>query len=252
MSSALTDIVVRALILYFLYSGARKGFLRALADPVALILGALVALVYYVITKNLVIAILIATFGPFVLNLCFSSALKVWHITILQNKPPSFPSRIGGAALCLLWRGMHLAILLHFIALAPIPPNMEWFVGVQNNVKHSSSYRLVARWGADNLSSSSLSLEKLTTLIQDPKKLRILLKMPEFQAIIQDERFQSLFADPRVYESIKNKRLNELLADPRLKDIVQDPKFLKKFLALQKKILESNFLNNEEPATGSP
>ena len=252
MSSALTDIIVRALILYFLYSGARKGFLRALADPVALLLGALIALAYYAITKNLVIAILIATFGPFVLNLCFSSALKVWHLTILQNKPPSFPSRVGGAALCLLWRGIHLAVLLHFIALAPVPPNMEWFAGVKNNVLHSSSYRLVAKWGANNLSSSSLSLEKLTALIQDPEKLKVLLKMPEFQDILQDERFQSLFADPRVYESIKSKHLNELIADSRLKDIVQDPKFLKKFLALQKKILEQDFLIEEDATSESP
>ncbi len=233
----LTDVIVRVFILYFLFRGAQKGFLRTLLGPIALILSCLIAFIYYYKTKNIFFSLSMAIFGPLFLTFIFSFVLKSWNTVVNNKESPSPLSRLAGALLSFLWRAPHLAIMLSFLALVPIPKNIAWFIPIQNNVKNSQSYALISRWTKNKIPAAGIDLNKLAAILKNPDHLKALRSTPEFQEIIADNKFRNLFSDQKILQAIKEKNFHELLSQPKIKAFFQDPELIKKFLALQKKIM---------------
>ena len=117
--SNVTDSVVLALTLYFLYRGWSRGLLRTLVGPIALIVGCLGAFIYYAQTHNIIVAFIISIVAPLILNIFFSVALAVWRKND-QNRKPDLPGQPRlGAGLCALWGGINILLIIVLIALIP-------------------------------------------------------------------------------------------------------------------------------------
>ncbi|VAW45296.1 hypothetical protein MNBD_GAMMA03-989 [hydrothermal vent metagenome] len=232
------DITIRILLCYFLYRGARKGFLKTLLDPVSLILAGIIGFFYYIKTQNLIISLLISIFGPFAINIIFSLCLNLWKVTTQNGEPMSGFSRLSGAILCLFWRGAHLALIL--ILIGSVPNGPKSFLSFQEALKDSHSYSTLNKWTKNFLPNTTESLTNITTLLKNPEKLKKLESTPEFKKLIEDSKIKELMDDQNILKNIQEKNIGKVLAEPKIQAILKDPELLKKFLSLQKEIMTIN------------
>ena len=117
---SITDSIVVALTLYFLYRGWSRGLLRTLVGPIALLIGCLMAFIYYTQNHNIIMAFVISIVAPPILNIFFSLTLAVWHKMTKTENPVSPASRAWGAGLCALWGDVNILLIIILIALAPL------------------------------------------------------------------------------------------------------------------------------------
>ena len=98
-----TDYIMFVALLFFFINGWRKGVLKTLLAPIALIVGCLTAFLYYQQTHNIAITLSIGVFSPFVLRILASLILKLWDKATNKNIPPSILSKVFGSTLGVLW-----------------------------------------------------------------------------------------------------------------------------------------------------
>ena len=233
--SSVTDSVVLALTLYFLYRGWSRGLLRTLAGPVALIAGCLGAFIYYAQTHNIIVAFIISIVAPLILNIFFSVALAVWRKMTKTENPISPASRALGAGLCVLWGGIN--ILLIIVLIAVIPLNTFWIERTRRDIFNSVTYSLIAK---HLVPGKSIDIRSVSQALQDPEQMRNLQSSAEYQAVWEDKTLQKLMADEEIMRDIRDKNFAKLLANPKMQAMMKDPALVKKILDMNIKIMEQN------------
>lgn len=242
--SSVTDSVVLALTLYFLYRGWTQGLLRTLIGPIALILGCGIAAIYYARNHNIIMALAVSIVAPFVLNLLFSAALTVWHKTANADQPVSGASRAAGAGLRALWGDINLLLIIILTALIPI--NASWFERTRRDIFDSKTYSLVDQWTKHLLPRKSIDIRALSQILQNPDQLQNLQSSPEYQAVLDDKTVRELLADEEIMRDIREKNFAKLLANPKMQAMMKDPALVKKILDMNIKSMEQN--TNTAPA----
>ena len=165
----ITDYITAAILLYLFYKGWRKGFLKTLLGPISLVIGCIMAFVYYQRTHNITTSLLICFFSPFVLKFLASIFLKLWHKAVNNNDPLSTSSRLMGSGISILWGGSYFVIL--YIMIAMVPLRIPWFEKIQSDVTSSHSYAFIEHWVINKIPGASLDIKKITELLEDPSKL---------------------------------------------------------------------------------
>lgn len=236
--SNVTDSVVLALTLYFLYRGWSRGLLRTLVGPVALIAGCLGAFIYYAQTRNIIVAFIISIAAPLILNIFLSVALAVWHKMTKTENPISPASRALGAGLCVLWGGIN--ILLIIVLIAVIPLNAFWAERIRQDIFNSATYSLIGRWTKHLVPGKSIDIRSVSQVLKDPEQMQNLQSSAEYQAVWGDKSLQELMADEGIMRDIREKNFARLLANPKMQAVMKDPALVKKILDMNIKIMEQN------------
>ncbi len=234
--SSITDYITIAAFLYFFFSGWRKGFLKTLLGPLSLVVGCLAGFAYYQKTQNMAIGLGISILGPFVFNILASILLKIWHRKVNDSAPPSKTSQMSGGTLSLLWGGSYLILIIVMIAIAPF--NFKWFKKAQNDVLASKTYALVQQQAGDRFPNTILDIKQVTSILEDPKKLKQFQSTEEFKSLSEDKSLKDLLTDEETADQIKNKDYSALLANPKMQNVFQNKELLKKIFDLNKKIAE--------------
>lgn len=234
--SSVTDSVVLALTLYFLYRGWSQGLLRTLLGPAALILGCVMAAIYYARNHNIIMAFAISIVAPFVLNLLLSFTLTVWHKTVNADKPISGASRGWGAGLCALWGVINLLLIIVLIAL--VPGNAAWLERTRQDIFNSRTYSLVDQWTRHLVPGKSIDIRAVSQVLKNPDQLRHLQSSAEYKAVWEDKTIQELLADEKIMKDIQDKNFTNLLANPKMQAVMKNPGMVKKILDMNIKIME--------------
>jgi len=216
----ITDYITITAALYFCFAGWRKGFLRTLLEPIALVAGCLLGLGYYHKTGNIVTGLSISILSPFVINMLVALMLKLWHKSTRKYKPIPFSSRFLGGGLSLLWRGSYLALLLLLIGTAPI--SAKWYKCIHADVTASKLYTFVYSKVEHRLDQSFFDPNKTFTLIQNPEKFQKFESTKEFKNLMSDPQLKELLSDENITEQIKNKKYGQLLSNPKMQTALQD------------------------------
>ena len=233
-----TDTVIAACLIFFFYRGWSKGFLRNLLGPISLVLSCVLAAIYFRETKNMIAALLMGIFGPFVLNILFSLSIAAWNQTIDGRKDLSEISRLLGAGVSLLWGGIYLVLVLALIPMAP--GNSGWMKNLKENVLQSRSHAIVSPWVKTFFPGGSLDIGKVTQLLQDPRYSQKVRSLPEYAELMQDETIQGLLSDEELMQKLQNQDLGEMLTNPKTQALFQNKELLKKLMDLNVKMIEQS------------
>ncbi len=230
-----TDYIALFILSYFFYRGWRKGFLRTILGPIALLACCIAAFLYYQESQNIAISFLICIIGPFALTILVSVLLKLWNKTVNDKITYSPLSRFSGGTFSLLWGGGYVVMFLLFIAFIPL--KFEWFTKIQNDVTESKSYALVSQWTDNKIPATALDIGEISQAFKDPEKLKDLESTSEFKDLIEDERFKEIFTDEEIAEYIQTKNFSQLLTNPKIHALLQDKEVIDKIFAFNKKIM---------------
>lgn len=234
----ITDCTVGIALTYFVYRGWSKGLMKTVLGPVSLALGLVMGWIYYQRTHNLITGFLLAAISPFVIRFFISILLALWAKASNEKAVLSTPSRLFGCAFSVLWSGSYLAVFL--IALGMIPLKIGALAKIHADVTGSKSYTLISRWAAQQPFFDSPNLAGISDLMDDPQRMEQYKDTPEFNTLIKDKQLQAILSDETTAEQIQSKDYAQLMANPKVQEIFKDEELLKKILALNKIILNSD------------
>lgn len=234
-----TDLIISFLIVFYAYSGWRKGFFRSILSPISFVICFLFAWLYFKRTHNILISFSISMMGPFLINQFILWVLTIERGSQEEHSPIDLTSRWLGCAVTLMW-GLTMSLLVIFL-LAISPLKMEPVVFARQNIIKSFVFSMIA----SRLPKSSFVLAKDDTSSTmavpvggEPPQLadQSLAQTAEYQNLITDQRIKDLFADPEVEQLIKNKDYMKLLQNKNFGRILDDPQLIAKMLQMQSKI----------------
>ena len=134
----MTDTAVLILSIFFLIRGASRGFINSLLIPFSIIVATIISIIYYQITKEMIVSLLIGLIGPLLLNLGIRVLLKKLAKATNSEIKPNFWSRLGGACLTLAWGWVFIIFAL--ILLVSLPTWGNTLTAIHNDVIKSASY----------------------------------------------------------------------------------------------------------------
>ena len=245
-----TDKIIFFSLIFLFWRGWSKGFSQTVLGPVALIIGTIISYIYYMVFRNLVIAIAIGIIAPIIINIIFSMTLGVIFLGN-EKKNMSILSRFSGACINTFWGEFLILTGLFLIILIPL--RLPLIVTAQNDIKQSYTYDQLT-----NSINQAFKIDVVNNLdpsrlqaLSDPKALDALGKTKEFQEVLQDPLVQTLLNDPETTQAIESKDIGKLLQNPKFIALTKDPALLKKFLTLYSKILEKNTTKTPNTVAGS-
>ena len=112
--------------------------MHSLLGPFSIIAATIISIIYYQITKDTIISLIIGLAGPLLLHLLLKFLLKTWATATNNDIKPDFLSRLGGAILTLTWGWVFIIFTL--ILLAVLPPLGKNINSIHDDVTKSASY----------------------------------------------------------------------------------------------------------------
>lgn len=244
-----TDKIIFFMAIFLFWHGWSKGFAQTVLGPVALIIGTLLSYIYYIFTKNLIIATALGIILPIILSIIFSMTLGVLFLGS-DKKNISILSRVSGALINTFWGEFLILTGLFLIVLIPL--RLPLIETAQNDIKQSWTYVQLTQYLqqtfhvdlTNNFDPSQLEV------LTDPKALERLGNTKEFQEVMNDPLVQALLNDPEASQAIENKDIGKILQNPKFIALTKDPALLKKFLSLYSLILEKD--KKQQPPDTNP
>lgn len=230
------DLSILILFTLFFILGYRKGLLRTLAGPIALIIGSFLAYYYYQQTGKMIVALILGIAAPFLLNLVISFLLKIWQ---KSNKDSGFSLSLNGlfgGVLNLTWCGA--LMILAIICVMLLPKSLSQISSLQENIRNSHTYTYLENITKKVDQSDQYSINKLATILNNPEKVKGVSKTEEYQELMEDENIRSMLQDEDLVTAIENKDYLRIMRHPKTQKIIQNKETVAKILALQKEILK--------------
>ncbi len=221
----MTDIITFLLSFYFLVQGAIRGLMNSLMVPFSIIVATVISIIYYQITKDVIISLALALIGPLLLYLLLKSLLKTWAKATNREINLSFLSRLGGSILTFIWGWVFIIFAL--ILLVVLPPWGETLTAVHDDVSNSASYIYIAE-----------PLGKILFAASKQNTAAVTSEVPgsDAKSLAQDPRFQKILQDPDIQKEIDAHDIVKLMSNPKMIDLVQqimsDPATMKRVFAL--------------------
>ena len=221
-----TDITVLILSIFFLIRGASRGVMNSLIGPFSIIVTTIISIIYYQITKDIIISLVLALIGPFLLSLLLKFLLEMWVKTTYRDiKQPGFLSRLGGAILTFAWGWVFIIFTL--ILLTVLPPWGKTLTTIHDDVSNSVSYVYAAK----PLEECFFAAPKQNTAAVTGET-----SGSDVKSLAEDPRFQKVLQDPDIQKEIDAHDIVKLMGNPKMMDLVQqimnDPATMKKVFAL--------------------
>ena len=234
---AITDYLTFAAILYFAQKGWRKGLMKMVLGPVSLAAGIIIGIVYYHKSHNMTISFLAGAVSPFIIRFLTTLLLALWVKSSNEKPSLSTSSRLTGSAFSILWGECYLAVFLILIGLTPM--RFGVLKKIHRDVIGSRSYALLNHWIGKKSPVTSSSLTNISNVLSNPQQMGKYKTTEEFNTLMEDKQLREILADEEITAQINSQDYAKLLTNPKIQAIFQDEQLLKKIMALNKIILES-------------
>jgi uncharacterized membrane protein len=232
-----TDFATLLLSIFFLCRGSSEGFMKSLIGPFSIIVTTILSIIYYQMTKNIILSLLIGLIGPLLLNLVLRFLLKIWAKASNRDIKPNYLSSLGGAILTLAWGWVF--IILTLILLTAFPSWGKTLTAVHQDVTKSISYIIVRPF--KNILFSPSPQKGTTGASQNSSN--------DAKSLAKDPRFQKILQDPDIQNEINSHDIVKLMRDPKmmalLQQVMDDP-------ALMQKIMNLNNSQTQPPSAKNP
>lgn len=232
----LVDLFFITLILFSALTGLKNGLLKALIGPSALVMATIGSILYYSISKNIIMASIFGLFGPFVLHIAFQILWKIFA----SKESPTLQSRIGAGIVLSIWNYLLWGMVLVTIGL--FPEHNALISQTKAYLKTSQTYQTLNKLTNTFIPLESLNSNNIFAISQDPAKLEELQGSLEFKDLMENVKFQNVVEDKTTMRQIQDKDILGLIKNPKVLEIMEDPKLLKQFVDLHKK---ANSLNSQ-------
>jgi len=216
----------------------RLGFLRTLLGPISLIIGTILAYLYYAKEGSLVFTLLISILAPFIINFLLIIILKAWNKALNKDKSLSLMSRLTAGTMSIIWSGIWITLTLTFLIIAPI--ELAWYKNLRKDVLESKTYYLVDKVIGNKITGSARNLNQVTNIFKDPQRLKKLSSTEEYRELISDKKIQALLSDNETLAQIENQEISKLISNSKIQDLMKDKEVLKKIFALHGKMMKIN------------
>ena len=212
--------------------GLTRGWIRSLISPFSIIVTTFISMIYFQITKNALTSLAIGLFGPIALNLGLNFLLKTWGA--ITDTKPSLPSRLGAAALTLLWGWIFIICALMLLAIFPFPKEKKWS-NLRQDVVQSISYTRIVKPLIDHfLARSDPLLQKNVAVLTASKSKKN--AQADIKSLAEDPRFQKILQDPEIQKDVEDHNIAKLMSNPKMmaltQEIMNDPEALKKVIGV--------------------
>ncbi|MCD4779880.1 MAG: CvpA family protein [Candidatus Omnitrophica bacterium] len=233
----IVDYVIILCCTYFIWRGYHKGFLRSVIGPVSLMICTALAYFHYQKNEDLKIALLLASFGPFLLALILNLFLFTWNkMTKEKEEDLSQLSRFIGGLFHLIWKGSFMIIVIYLLTLLPAPAIFPWISTIQEKIYHSNSYLFIQSITKNRLPTAE-SVAQVTKTINDPKKIIKIKNSEEYQALMGEEDFIEFIEDEEIKKMVEEKNMAKLISHPKIRSLLNNKELMKNILKMNAKIL---------------
>jgi hypothetical protein len=226
----MTDATVLILSIFFLIRGASRGFINSLVIPFSILVATIVSIIYYQITKEMIVSLLIGLIGPLLLSLGIRVLLKKLAKATNSEIKPSFFSRLGGAFLTLAWGWIFIIFAL--ILLVSLPTWGKTLTMIHNDVIKSASYFFVKPISEEIFAASKQNAADASSGSSDTPSI----SSADAKSLAEDPRFIKILQDPEIQKDIDAHDIVKLMSNPKMMDltrqIMSDPAMMKKVMAL--------------------
>ena len=247
---AITDYITTAAILYFAQKGWRKGLMKMVLGPVSLAAGIIIGVVYYHKSHNMTISFLAGTVSPFVIRFLATFLLALWVKSSNEKPSLSTSSRLTGCAFSILWGGCYVVAFLILLGLAPM--RFGVLEKIHADVTGSKSYAILNRWMGKKSPVTSSNLAKISNVLSNPQQLEKYKTTEEFNTLMEDKQLQGILADEEITVQLNHQDYAKLLTNPKIQAIFQNEQLVRKIMALNKVILESETGAAAPPVAEAP
>ncbi|MEW5895528.1 MAG: CvpA family protein [Candidatus Omnitrophota bacterium] len=241
------DFALLGAIAFYFWRGWSKGFILSLVGPVSLILCFLYGFFYFKSTSNFLVGLLICLLGPMAINMIVSGLIatikKAGKSDNKGGKEESeFLGRLAGGIFNIAWISLILFIMVIIISM--IPFKIPGLANLGTAVKNSAVFSIISSGMGDRFSFlkkgvQPIDLEKAENYFPELKETS------EYLDLMKDDRVKDLMNDPSIIKKIEEKDFVALLNNPKIQAIMNDPQLLRKFLILNKKMIEINGNTNK-------
>jgi hypothetical protein len=211
--------------------------MNSLLGPFSIIAASILSIIYYQITKEMMISLAIGLVGPLLFLLILKSILKIWTKATHTDIKPAFFSRLAGSILTLIWGWVFIVFTL--ILLSVLPPLGKPLAAMHNDVIKSMSYCRLAQPLKGIFFAAPKRQDTVVTsnaLIFDSKSLA------------EDPRFQKILQDPEIQKEIDARDFVKLMSNPKMialtQQIMSDPATMKKVMALSSQGSQASYPAN--------
>lgn len=219
------DIIVLALLTLLAWQGAARGFLQSVIGPIAFLIATGIALIYYNLSKNIMVALGIGLVGPFFLRFFLVFVAKSFGKISGDSTNPSIVSSLLGGALTICW-GMCF-ILPIMVALTLVPHTIPGFSTMHNYLVKTRTFE-----ATQYIVHKTGILPKPAPQADTDEAAAQPAAAGPIPSIADDERIKALLNDPEIKKAAESKNVAALMSNPKILTLAQDPQFIKKVLAL--------------------
>jgi len=248
MSLGITDHIVVIIAILFFWRGWHTGLLQTLFFPLCLIACGMVAILFFDLTKNVILAITIWILGAITLALIISTMFSIWR-TSIDKKYRNYifwTSRLAGGAFSVFWLGtLSFAAVLLFTL---IPFSSPRITSIQKDIMASGSYN----WTFVNvLKRHPMGTNIYMTLLvlKDTEAIDKLSQTQEFKDFFSHPKIQDLLSDKNFSRAVTEKNIPALLSNPQLGSILIDRPLMKKLVLLGTRIYEEGNMKQDHLPT---
>ena len=141
-----TDVCMLVVIIISFSLGWKNGLLRSLIGPISFVIFSIIGIIYFDLTQNLPMALIITSAGSIGLSFIVTIALIFGRSTVKKNlrKYVFIGSRILGSIASVLWKGI-LALIIFFV-IALLPSNDSKLSEIQADISQSETFRLANQY----------------------------------------------------------------------------------------------------------
>lgn len=224
------DIILLALIFYFVISGLQKGFLSYLLEFLLIVVCIFGSWLYYKETHNFLYSLIILFFSPIILAVIFRFLFSASLIKTQNIKWAGWVhlNNIIGGIIGFVWGIAWSVIIAGIINIIPL--QNEGFLKVKESISDSFVLRFIKVMVPVKEVFVLDQINYLSEVMNSTEATKNLRTNPEFQKLLEHEKIQDFIKDRTVTEQLKNKQILSLVDNPKFIAIVEDLELLRKFI----------------------
>ncbi len=242
-----TDFILATVFTIAFLRGALKGFLKTLLGPISLFLGTAISYYIYMVNGNIVLALIIGLFGPFIIHIALGLFAKMFFKAFTsEEKELSNLSRICGGVFSVIWSGTLFLIFILLITLIPL--KMAAVTTVQNNIKASKIIQWISEFIPADNKDPVKAISNISQVLQNPQKAEQARQTKSYKNLMKDSSVRDLLSDKETLRQIEEKDFVSLLKNPKIQALMQDPDAMQKLFDFQKELI-ANASNAKKPSS---
>ena len=243
-----TDFALATVYTIAFLIGYLKGIFKTILGPISLFLGTIISYIVYANNKNIVLALVIGLFGPFVIRLILTLLCKAFIETFSsdENKEMSSLSRVFGGIFSILWSGTLFTIFILLVTLIPL--KFDAIVNIQDNIKSSKIVKFLGEFIRINDQDPVTAISNISDILKDPEKAEKARQTSSYKELVRDSSIRDLLRDKEVMKQIEEKDFAKLLQNKKVIALMEDPEAIKKIFAFQQELIEGSSSSTEQTA----